>query len=75
MPLAFAISAVCAPAPISHGFFLLAVVLVVSLPASTVSGISLIPGIGLPVVMRSTISANVVGYGALGSEVVAESAE
>lgn len=36
-------------------------------PVRTVFGISLIPGIGCPVVTSSTICANEVGYGAGGS--------
>jgi hypothetical protein len=51
----------------SHGFLLFGFSAAVPCPSNTVVGISLIPGIGCPVVMSSTICAKVVGYGAGGS--------
>lgn len=51
---------------VSHGFFLLAVVVADSCPISKVPGTALIPGIGSPFVIRSTIWAKEDGYGACG---------
>ena len=45
----------------SHGFFRLGFVACVPWPSSTVGGISLIPGTGLPLVIKSTMWAKLVG--------------
>jgi hypothetical protein len=62
----------CAPlwdadSSFSQGFFRCALTGCVPCPVSTVFGISLMPGIGWPVVTSSTMCANEVGYGAGGS--------
>jgi hypothetical protein len=62
------------PSSFSQGFRLFAVLLSLAFPSSTVFGISLIPGIGLPFVIRSTMCANEVGYGAAGSAAAAVAA-
>lgn len=49
--------------PASQGFFLLICTLSLGLSSLILFGISLIPGMGWPVVMSSTICANDVGYG------------
>lgn len=46
----------------SHGFFRRALAGSVPWPSNTVGGMSLIPGIGLPVCINSTICAKDVGY-------------
>lgn len=51
----------------SQGFRLFGFSACVPCPSKTVFGISLMPGIGCPVVMSSTMCANEVGYGAGGS--------
>lgn len=51
----------------SHGFFRFGLVACVPCPSSTVGGISLIPGTGFPLVIKSTMCAKLVGYGAGGS--------
>jgi hypothetical protein len=51
----------------SHGFLRCGFCAAVACPSRTVFGISLIPGMGCPVVMSSTIRWNEVGYGACGS--------
>ena len=61
------VRATAAGSSFSHGFLLFGFSAAVPCPSNTVVGISLIPGIGCPVVMSSTICANVVGYGAGGS--------
>lgn len=53
----------------SHGFFLFTLLGFDSCPASKVSGTSFTPGIGWPLVIRSTIWLNGVGYGAGGCPV------
>lgn len=55
-------------ASFSQGFFRFAVIGCEACPSSMVSGTSLIPGIGCPFVMSSTIWLKEVGYGAGGSE-------
>ena len=52
----------------SHGFFRFTNVAWEDRPSRTVSGICLIPGIGWPVVINSTIWLKDVGYGASDSE-------
>lgn len=51
----------------SHGFLRAAFSGRVPCPSSTVLGMSLMPGMGCPLVMSSTMWANEVGYGAGGS--------
>lgn len=66
-------AAAAAPASFSHGFLRAEAVLCEPWPSSTVSGISLMPGMGWPDVISSTMWANDVGYGASsagGAEVV-----
>lgn len=48
----------------SHGFLLSGLMLSLPSPSFTISGISLIPGIGFPLVIKSTISWKLFGYGA-----------
>lgn len=52
---------------VSHGFFRLEAAGWVALSASTVGGMSMMPGIGAPLLMRATISAKDVGNEGLGS--------
>lgn len=59
--------AATAGSSLSQGFLLLGFSACVPWPSNTVFGISLIPGIGCPVVMSSTMCAKEVGYGAGGS--------
>ena len=54
------------PTSFSHGFLRFDALLCEPCPSSTVLGISLMPGIGWPVVMSSTMWAKDVGYGASG---------
>ena len=53
-----------APTSFSHGFLRLTVVGREACPSNTVSGTSLIPGIGPPLVMSWTIWLKDIGYGA-----------
>lgn len=54
----------------SHGFLRRGFEASVPCPSRTVFGMSFIPGMGWPVVMRSTMWAKEVGYGAAGSGAV-----
>lgn len=56
---------------VSHGFFRLEAVGCVALSVSTVGGISMMPGIGAPLLMRATTSAKDVGKEGLGSALAA----
>lgn len=56
---------------VSHGFFRLEAAGWVALSASTVGGMSMMPGIGAPLLISATISANDVGKEGLASALAA----